>query len=52
VMKADLAFAEIVLADLRRAWAEFNPDQKRKFQTIVFPGGLAYGKKDGYGTPV
>ncbi|MBD3223057.1 hypothetical protein GF314_17650 [bacterium] len=37
-----LAFADQVLADGARLWAEYDLDQKQRFQQLVFPEGLAF----------
>jgi hypothetical protein len=51
-LEGTLAFAEHVITDPARAWAEFNAEQRRRFQKLVFPEGIAWGPGDGIGTAV
>lgn len=44
-----LAFAEYVLANVARMWAEASLDQKQRLQRVLFPAGVTYGA-DGFGT--
>lgn len=37
-----LAFADQVLLDAPRLWAEYDLDQKQRFQNLVFPKGLKH----------
>ena len=45
-MSADLAFAETLLSDLRRAWVAFGADveSRLRFANVLFPGGLPVSK--------
>lgn len=47
-----LEFAEFVIGSPARAWAEFNLDQRQRFQNIIFPEGLEFDREKGFGTPV
>ncbi len=51
-LSADLDFAEHVLGDLRRAWVEFDLDQKQRFDRIIFPAGIVVGRGGKLQTPV
>ncbi len=44
-ISADLAFAEGLLADLRRAWLGFDLEQKQRFARIVFPAGIVVARE-------
>jgi hypothetical protein len=49
-LEGTLAFAEYVIGDPGRAWAEFNVDERQQFQRLVFPEGIAWGPGEGIGT--
>jgi site-specific DNA recombinase len=51
-LKGLLDFAEHVITKPARAWIEFNPEQRQRFQNIVFPSGLAFSRTTGLGTPI
>lgn len=44
-----LAFAEHLLVNVARLWAEASSDQKQRLQRVLFPSGVTYGT-DGFGT--
>jgi site-specific DNA recombinase len=44
-----LAFADHLLLNVARMWAEASPDQKQRLQRTLFPRGVTYGT-DGFGT--
>jgi site-specific DNA recombinase len=50
-LKGVLDFAEHVIKNPARAWAEFNLDQKQRFQKIVFPEAVEFDREQGFGTP-
>ena len=50
--KGVLEFAEFVLENKARAWAEFTVDQRQRFQNVVFPEGLDFDRETGFGTCV
>jgi len=39
------------LGQLGGSWAEMEESRKRGFQQLLFPGGISYDKKIGFGTP-
>ena len=41
-IESTLAFAEHVLLDAARLWAESGPDQKQRLQTLIFPKGVNF----------
>jgi site-specific DNA recombinase len=45
-LSADLAFAEVILRDLRKAWLAFGTDvgSRQRFQKILFPRGVVVGR--------
>jgi site-specific DNA recombinase len=38
-----IGFAETVMSDAARMWQEMSPDQKQRFQQLLFPKGVQYG---------
>ncbi len=44
-----LAFAARVLTNMAESWNHMNPEQKRRFQSLIFPDGLAFDG-EGFGT--
>ena len=46
-----LNFFEHVLSHSSRLWLEYRPDQKQRFQKVLFPDGVTFGA-DGFGTAV
>jgi site-specific DNA recombinase len=44
-----LAFAEHLLLNAARMWAEASLDQKQRLQRVLFPQGVTYGE-GGFGT--
>lgn len=49
-MEASLGFATNVLSNAARFWIECSPEQKERFQRILFPEGLRFDG-EGFGTP-
>jgi site-specific DNA recombinase len=49
-LKGVLDFAEYVFESPARAWAEFNLDQRQRFQNMIFPEGLVFDREKGFGT--
>ena len=47
-----LDFAFSVLSNTRRMWEKARPEQRIALQRAIFPDGLVYTAKGGYGTPV
>ena len=45
-----LDFAERVLSDPAGLWARASLDQRQRLQQVLFPTGLTYSNKDGFGT--
>ena len=43
-VEAVLAFAEHVLLNAARLWAEFSSDQKQRLQKVLFPEGVSFEK--------
>jgi len=41
-IQAALSFAEHVLVNAARLWAESSPDQKQRLQQLLFPDGVVY----------
>ncbi len=41
-MEAVLSFAGHVILHAARLWTEFSHDQKRRFQQVLFPEGVAF----------
>ena len=44
-----LAFAEQLLLNVARMWADASSDQKQRLQRVLFPAGVTYGA-EGFGT--
>ena len=49
-VNTDGAFAEYVLTDAARLWVEAPLDQKQRLQQVIFPRGVTYSPKRGFGT--
>ena len=45
-----LNFAEVLLLDMRRLWIEGTLDQRQRLQQVLFPAGVTYDPKNGFGT--
>ena len=41
-VEAVLAFAERLLTNMSRSWNHMNPEQKRRFQSLLFPKGITF----------
>jgi site-specific DNA recombinase len=47
-----LDYAVQVMANLPKQWEDATAEQKRRFQNLIFPSGIAYDFKEGFRTPV
>ena len=45
-----LDYAERLATRADQAWLAFDPDLRRRFQHLVFPGGIAFDPDQGFGT--
>jgi DNA repair exonuclease SbcCD ATPase subunit len=45
-----LEFADRVLTDPAGLWARASLEQRQRWQTVLFPNGLAYSRIEGFGT--
>ena len=41
-VEAVIAFAQQLLGDLAGSWNHMNPEQKRRFQSLLFPNGVTF----------
>jgi len=46
-----IEYAMQFLGQLGGSWSEMEESQKRGFQQLLFPNGISYDKKSGFGTP-
>jgi hypothetical protein len=51
-IEAVLAAADYLFTNAWRIWTKLPLLEQRRFQTLLFPDGLAYSKKMGFGNPV
>lgn len=49
-LESGVGYAEQFLCDVEGRWSGISPQFRPRFQKLVFPGGISYGKKDGFGT--
>src|SRR3989344_9452173 len=49
-MATGVGFAEQFISDIEARWAALNPQFRPRFQKVVFPAGISYDKKNGFGT--
>ena len=49
-IEASITYATSFISDLPRTWMDVDIETKKKFQKLVFPEGITYDKKVGFGT--
>ena len=49
-IEAGISYAEQFISDIKRQWLDLTPQLRPRFHKLVFPQGLAYDRKNGYGT--
>jgi len=45
-----LGLAENIILDASRLWMEGTLDQRQRLQTVLFPKGVTYSNRSGFGT--
>ncbi len=50
-LEGSVNHAERLMTALNELWVAFSPEYKKKFQQLIFPNGIAYDRKSGFGTP-
>lgn len=49
-LEATIIYATKFISDLGRQWFDLKPEQRPRFQKLIFPVGISYSKKEGFGT--
>ena len=48
--KFEKEYFQQALCDISRLWLDLSPTYRLRFQKLVFPSGISYTKKSGFGT--
>ena len=51
-MEAGIEYAKQAIRDIQKQWLNLSPTLRGRFQKLVFPQGITYDKKTGFGTVV
>ena len=49
-IEAGISYAEQFVSDIKRQWLDMAPQLRPRFHKLLFPRGLRYDRKTGYGT--
>ena len=50
-IEAGMSYAKLSIKDLVKQWLDLDLPLRVKFQKLVFPTGITYNRKSGFGTP-